>query len=89
MTSAGNLIAELLHLYVLVIVLRVVVGYFPTSPGGFLAKATYFLHRATEPILQPVRRILPRVGSGPVALDFSPLLVIFLIQFILIPIFRA
>ena len=40
-----------------------------------------FLYRATEPVLAPIRRILPSFG----AVDLSPFVALLLIQFVLIP----
>ena len=37
-----------------------------------------FLHRATEPVLGPIRKILPNLG----ALDFSPVVLILLLVFL-------
>ena len=37
-----------------------------------------FLHRVTEPVLAPVRRLLPNLGG----IDVSPIIVILLVQFI-------
>jgi YggT family protein len=39
-----------------------------------------FLHRVTEPVLRPVRNLLPPWKTG--GLDLSPLIVIIAIQFI-------
>ena len=36
-----------------------------------------FLHRITEPVLGPIRRMLPNLGG----IDISPIIVILLIQF--------
>jgi YggT family protein len=40
-----------------------------------------FLNRVTEPVLAPVRRILPTFGN----IDLSPLVVLLLIQYVLYP----
>ncbi len=40
-----------------------------------------FLYRVTEPILGPVRRIMPNFGS----IDLSPFVVVILIQVVAIP----
>ncbi|GBQ12108.1 YggT family protein [Swaminathania salitolerans] len=40
-----------------------------------------FLNRVTEPVLAPVRSMLPQFG----AMDFSPLVVLLVIQFLLVP----
>lgn len=40
-----------------------------------------FLHRVTEPVLRPVRNILPNFGG----VDLSPLVVILLLQYVARP----
>jgi YggT family protein len=40
-----------------------------------------FLYRATDPALRPIRRFLPNLGS----VDISPIILILLLQFILVP----
>ena len=42
-----------------------------------VARTRDAMHRVTEPVLAPVRRVLPPVRVGPVAIDLS-ILVIFL-----------
>lgn len=41
-----------------------------------------FLARATEPVLQPVRRWMPNFGS----IDLSPMVVLALIQLVIVPV---
>jgi len=41
-----------------------------------------FLYRLTEPVLRPIRNVLPNFGN----IDLSPLVAILLLQFIAIPI---
>jgi YggT family protein len=40
-----------------------------------------FLYRVTDPVIRPVRNVLPTLGG----IDFSPMVVLLVIQFILIP----
>ena len=40
-----------------------------------------FLYRVTEPVLAPIRRIMPNLG----AVDLSPFVVLILIQVVVIP----
>lgn len=47
----------------------------------FIYNAAIFLNRITEPVLAPVRSILPQFG----AIDFSPLVVLLVIQYLLVP----
>ncbi|WP_419727971.1 YggT family protein [Lichenicola sp.] len=44
-----------------------------------------FLYRATEPVLAPVRRILPQFGN----VDLSPLVVLLVVQYLLVPLLVA
>ncbi len=44
-----------------------------------------FLHRVTEPILRPIRNILPNFGG----IDLSPLVLILLLQYVAVPLVRT
>jgi YggT family protein len=70
------LICWLLQLYVFVLLVRIVLSWFPLEPGGAMATVNGYLRAVTDPVLDPVRRLLPRVGM----LDLSPLVVLIVIQ---------
>ena len=65
---------------------RALLSWFPAPPGGFLASVNHVLYRLTEPVLSPVRRILPPVRFGGMGLDLSFIVVFFAIQFVVIPV---
>jgi YggT family protein len=65
----------LVNIYLVIIIARVLLSWFPLQPGGMMARVNVVLLRATEPVLGPLRRILPRMGM----LDLSPLVAILLI----------
>ena len=65
----------LVNVYQVIIIARVLLSWFPLQPGGVMAKINVVLLRVTEPVLGPLRRILPRMGM----LDLSPLVAILLI----------
>jgi YggT family protein len=69
-------IAALLQLYVLVLIARALLSWFPASPGSGLEKVVRALSAVTEPVLRPVRRMLPPVRAGGMAIDLSVLVVI-------------
>jgi YggT family protein len=71
----------LLTLYVWLIIARALISWVNPSPYHPVVR---FLYKATEPILSPVRRILPPIAG----LDLSPILVIFVIYFIKELLFR-
>ena len=61
-------------------------SWFPASPGSTLASINSVLYRLTEPVLGPVRRLLPPVRAGGFGIDLSFIIVFFGIQLIVIPI---
>jgi YggT family protein len=71
----------LLTIYVWLIIARAILSWINPSPYHPVVR---FLYKATEPVLRPIRRILPPIYG----LDLSPILVIFLIYFIKDLIFR-
>jgi YggT family protein len=76
-----SLLISLLNLYVFCVIGRILLSYFPIAPGGPLAGVAGFLYSITEPVLGPIRNLLPSVGM----FDLSPMVVIFGIQFLVIP----
>jgi YggT family protein len=66
----------LLQLYLLALFARILLSWFPVSPGGAMASVVSFLYSITEPILGPLRRAIPPVRFGAAAIDLSPLIVL-------------
>ena len=56
---------------------RIILSWFPVEPGSGLASVYGFLYAITEPVLGPIRRIIPPLGMGGMGLDLSPLVVFF------------
>lgn len=80
MFVAGNLIstfANLLDLafnvYWWMIIIRVLISW--VSPDPF-NPVVQFLHRATDPVLEPFRRVIPTIGL----FDISPIVVLVLLR---------
>lgn len=71
MSSIGDLLAQILQIYQLILLARVLLSWFPDIDRS--NAIVQFLFDITEPVLEPVRRRLPR-GS---TIDFSPLVVFF------------
>lgn len=76
-------ICRLIEAYSYLIFARVIVSWFPISPGSGLASVYGFLYSATEPVLGPIRRVIPPLGMGGMGLDLSPLVVFFVIRLLL------
>lgn len=71
-----------LWLLVAAVVARALLSWFPGAQDNQFARA---IHTITEPLLEPVRRILPRTGI----IDFSSLIVILLLYVMIAVINRA
>ncbi|MDG2427244.1 MAG: YggT family protein [Acidimicrobiales bacterium] len=67
----------LLQLYLLVLVVRILMSWFPVARDGAMATAVGVLYTVTDPVLVPLRRVLPPVRMGHMALDLSPIVAFF------------
>ena len=68
MTTIVAALTFLIQVFLLIVLIRVVFSFvspFPTNP------ISRFAWRVTEPVLAPIRRLLPAMGG----LDLSPLVV--------------
>ncbi len=66
------LLQDLISLYIYVFVFAAILSWFPssTSQGG-LAQIKRVVIQLTEPVLRPIRQVMPRTAFGGVAIDFS------------------
>ena len=67
----------------IVLFARIIISWFPIEPNSGLSSVYAFLHAVTEPVLGPIRRVLPPIGMGGMGLDLSPLIVFFGISILL------
>lgn len=67
-----SILAILCQVYALIIFLRAILSWFGASPGNRVAA---LLNRITEPVLAPLRRIIPSAGT----IDITPAIAIVLL----------
>ena len=72
-----TLVCRLLDAYLIILFARIILSWFPISPDSGMATVYGFLYSLTEPVLGPIRRIIPPLGMGGMGLDLSPLVVFF------------
>lgn len=82
----GQLLCYALQLYVIVIIGRILLSWFPISHGSALESIDTVLRMLTEPVLGPLRRALPPVRLGGMGLDLSPMILLLGLQLIAIPV---
>jgi YggT family protein len=77
-----TIICVALQLYLIVLFARVLLSWFPISPGGAMSSIADILVTLTEPVLGPLRRAIPPVRMGTMGLDVSPLIAFFGVIFL-------
>jgi len=80
-TVPGMLLVLLLDGYTMVVFASVVLSWFGLSPDNPIVRVTSAL---TEPVLAPIRKILPAVGG----FDLSPMVLLFALQILRRVLFR-
>ena len=70
-----RIVADVVQLYIYVLIARILLSWFPVQPWSNLAKVVRALARVTDPVLVPVRRVIPPVRVGGMAIDLAPLAV--------------
>ncbi|PYR32436.1 MAG: hypothetical protein DMF90_23595 [Acidobacteria bacterium] len=68
-----NLLDVLIDAYSVVILLAVVMSWLRQGSGNPFARFVYSL---TEPVLEPIRRMLPEIGG----LDLSPMVLLLVLR---------
>jgi len=72
MLQLVGLVRFLFEIYSFILLARVLLSWFQVDPYNPVVR---LLHQLTEPVLAPIRRLLPMTGP----IDFSPILAFILI----------
>lgn len=75
MAAIAEILSLMIYLYSFIILARVLMSWVRVDPYSPLARAIFDL---TEPVLAPVRNLMPQTSG----LDFSPIIVMILLQFL-------
>jgi YggT family protein len=76
-----NILCTIVNVYIFIIFGRIILSWFPRSSGvlGTIGDVFYGL---TEPVLGPVRRLMPMIAVGGMGLDLSPIIVLLVLQIV-------
>ncbi len=66
----GHLLGKIIGLYEIALLIRIVLSWVPHNPYN---QAIQFLYKITDPVLNPVRKLIPPFRG----IDFSPIIVFF------------
>ena len=75
MSELIGILQLLLNVMIFAIFARAIMSWFPIDRNGPVVRA---INAITEPMLEPLRRVIPRVG----AVDITPMVAILLLVFI-------
>ncbi len=75
MESVVGLVSLLIRGLIFAIFIRAIISWFPVDRDGPIVRA---LDAVTEPVLEPLRRLIPRIGM----IDISPMVAILVLVFI-------
>ncbi len=65
-------VRAIIGVYILIVLIRVVLSWItPGQVRGVLGRLQYLCEQLTEPLLRPIRRVLPLWRVGGVAIDLS------------------
>lgn len=78
-----ELICTLFALWLVAVFVRIVLSWFPVTDEGAMGTLRGVLGTITDPVLRPLRAVLPPVQLGGMGLDLSPLIVMFVGSFLL------
>ncbi len=79
-----QILANVVLIYLVILAARAVLSWFPVRGGTFLASLNTLLFELTEPVLRPIRKVIPPAGM----FDLS-FMVVFFGLFILYSALRA
>jgi YggT family protein len=85
--SAGSLIATLLELYLFILFARLILDYVRMfarnwRPRGLMLPIAEIIYALTDKPLSFIRRFVPPLRLGAVALDLSFIVLFFVVQFL-------
>jgi YggT family protein len=80
-----RILTDVVWIYIVALVARALLSWFPPSaPGTALYGIVHALDRVTEPVLRPVRRLLPPIRAGGMAIDLSIIVTILILEIVVV-----
>lgn len=71
-----GLLCNLIFLYELVVFARIIIDWFRVPFDHPVAKLRDALSVVVDPVLRPIRRVIPPLRMGGMAIDLSPLVLL-------------
>ncbi len=81
--ATATILHMALTLYMWIVIIRALLSWVNPDPYNPIVR---FLHQATDPLMNKIRRWIPMTGMG---IDFSPIIIIFAIYFLQIAVVQS
>ncbi|MDA8291297.1 MAG: YggT family protein [Actinomycetota bacterium] len=78
-----RVVVDVIQLYIVLLFARLILSWFPLDPWSRLARLVRALARVTDPVLTPIRRVMPPLRLGSTAVDLSPIVLFFVLEIVL------
>ena len=70
-----SIVCLIIQVYLFIVLIRILMSWVPPTPGTTYQQVHDVFDRLTEPVLAPIRAVLPPVRLGVTQLDLSPIVV--------------
>lgn len=78
-----RVIVDVIQLYIVLLFARLILSWFPIDPWSKWSRVVAALARITDPVLVPIRRIMPPLRLGGMAVDLSPIVLFLALEIVL------
>jgi YggT family protein len=78
-----HIVYLIVEIYLYILIIRIVLSWFPISESSPIMPVVRALGAVTDPILKPLRRVLPPINVGGMGIDISPILLCVVLEIIL------
>jgi YggT family protein len=77
-----RVLGDVIELYIIIVFVRILLSWFPLNPNTTAGKVLHVFSLLTDPILRPLRRIIPPLRVGGMAIDLAPLALLIALEII-------
>lgn len=77
-----SIIADIVQIYIVILFARIISTWIPVNPWSQVGKFVRILARLTDPLLDPLRRIIRPIRVGMAAIDLAPLVLFIVLEIV-------
>jgi YggT family protein len=78
-----HIVYLIVEIYLYILIARILLSWFPISEGSPIMPVVKVLSAVTDPVLRPLRRVLPPINLGGMGVDLSPIILCVVLEIIL------